>query len=263
MHAAILWVRRAFDAAGTRRRRPCGSKLSLETLETKALLSAVPYPYSVVPTTAPTPVMSQTQNAAPVAYQPVGAPTSPPGHARGGRAHAPSGMVSKAPHFYENYTGPKLAELDAVKASVKLSPSNTFQFMGVNKGVISQNVPGLFTFGVDRNGNLPPGPFPNRPNVAFDSVVVASVNPGSAPSGLVVDLANNTATPLPAGAVSVHGRSVTINVPASLLPSTGLAPSQYRFNYWPETPPGKLAPYVASFLPEFGTAQVGVGRGRR
>lgn len=263
MHAAILWVRRAFDAAGTRRRRPCGPKLSLETLETKALLSAAPYPYSVVPTAAPSAVTSQAQNVSPVAYQPVGAPVSSPAHGRVGRVHAPTGVVTKAPHFYENYAGPKLAELDAVKASVKLSSSNNFQFMGVNKGVISPNVPALFTFGVDRNGSLPPGPFPNRPNVTFDSVVVASVNPGTAPTGLVVDLANNTTTPLPAGAVVVHGRSVTISVPANLLPSTGLSASQYRFNYWPETPPGKLAPYVASFLPEFGTAQVGVGHGRR
>ena len=32
-----------------------------------------------------------------------------------------SGVVTKVPHFYNFYTGPKLAELNAVKASAKLS----------------------------------------------------------------------------------------------------------------------------------------------
>jgi hypothetical protein len=43
----------------------------------------------------------------------------------------------------------------------------------------------------------------------------------------------------------------------SALPSTGLPPSQYRFNYWPEDgQPGST--HIASFPPEFNDAQVGV-----
>jgi hypothetical protein len=50
---------------------------------------------------------------------------------------------------------------------------------------------------------------------------------------------------------------VAVNVPGSLLPSTGLDPSQYRFNYWPEDGnPGST--HIASFVPEFNDAQVGV-----
>jgi hypothetical protein len=49
-----------------------------------------------------------------------------------------------------------------------------------------------------------------------------------------------------------------VNVPGSLLPSTGLPPSQYRFNYWPEDPDPTLKEQIASFVPEFNDAQVGV-----
>ena len=47
-----------------------------------------------------------------------------------------------------------------------------------------------------------------------------------------------------------------MNVPGRLLPSTGLDPSQYRFNYW-TTDGSSGATHIASFAPEFNDAQVG------
>ena len=49
---------------------------------------------------------------------------------------------------------------------------------------------------------------------------------------------------------------VAVNVPGGLLPSTGLDPSQYRFNYWTKDG-GPGATHIASFAPEFNDAQVG------
>ena len=50
-----------------------------------------------------------------------------------------------------------------------------------------------------------------------------------------------------------------MNVPGNLLPSTGLSPSQYKFNYWPEDGnPGST--HIASFAPETHDIQVGVIR---
>ena len=51
-----------------------------------------------------------------------------------------------------------------------------------------------------------------------------------------------------------------MTVPSRLLPSTGLAMSQYRFNYWPEDGGPPISSSVASFAPEFTTAQVGSAR---
>jgi hypothetical protein len=173
--------------------------------------------------------------------------------------HMPSGVVTKSPHFYEFYTGPRLAELNALRASAMLSPSGMFTFTGTTQGRIRRG-PAVFVWGLDRNGNLPPGPFMGRPDIRFDAVVVVSLSPARTVSARVMDLAHRTTTTLPPGSATIHGATVSVSVPASLLPSTGLAPSQYRFNFWPEDGGPPVSSSVASFTPEFTTAQVGLSR---
>ena len=145
----------------------------------------------------------------------------------------PTGIVKKAPHFYQFYTGPRLAELDAVKASTERSPNGNFTFTGTNVGKIKTGSV-AYVWGIDRNGNLPPGFFTDRPNIKFDAVVVVSLDSSLRATASVIDIANGTTTALPAGSVSMHGKTVKVTVPGSLLPSTGLPPSQFRFNFWPQ-----------------------------
>jgi hypothetical protein len=164
-------------------------------------------------------------------------------------------LVTKAPSFYSFYTGPQWAELNAVKAGGKLVAGRTFVFTGTNQGRINQ-APAVYVWGVDRSGQLLPGPFPGRPSIAFDALILVRLDSSLTPTAQVLDLASGASTNLPAGSVRIHGATIRVKVPASLLPSTGLAPAQYRFNYWPEdggAPPAS----IASFAPEFTNAQVG------
>jgi len=166
------------------------------------------------------------------------------------------GIVLKDPHFYEHYVGSKLAELNAIAAIGRRLPNGKFQFGGVNEGAIDPKVPATFVFGIDRNGKLPVGPFLDRPDIRFDALVVVSIQPGQATTASVIDLANHTTTSLPQGSVLFRGQVVSVEVPGSLLPSTGLDPSLYRFDYW--TTDGEPGPtHIASFAPEFNDAQVG------
>jgi hypothetical protein len=165
-------------------------------------------------------------------------------------------VVTKVPHFYQFYTGPKWRELNAVSASAKLSSGGNFTFSGTNAGVINKG-PAVYVWGVDRSGNLSAGPFSGRPNIKFDAVVVVTVDSSLAATAKVVDLANGATTNLPAGSARIHGRTVTVNVAGSLLPSRELTPSQYRFNYWPEDGGPAVSSSVASFAPENTTARVG------
>ena len=167
--------------------------------------------------------------------------------------------MKKAPHFYEAYTGPKLAELNAVGATAKLMRNGNFAFTGTNQGKISQ-APAVYVWGIDRSGHLGPGPFTNRPNIKFDAVVVVTLDTSHHLSAQVVDLASGATTDLPAGAARIRGKTVSVTVPSRLLPSTGLAMAQYRFNYWPEDGGPPVSSSVASFAPEFNTAQVGSAR---
>jgi uncharacterized protein (TIGR03118 family) len=167
------------------------------------------------------------------------------------------GAVTKVPHFYENYSGPKLAELNAVAATGKLLPNGSFEFAGVNQGSIDPKVAATYVFGIDRSGKLPTGPFANRPDIRFDAVVVVTVTRGKATTATVMDLVTKKTTNLPKGSFAATGRVVQVNVPENLLPSTGLPPSQYRFAYWPENPDPALNQHIASFAPEFDDIQVG------
>jgi hypothetical protein len=225
----------------------------------------------LTPTLGPTTPIANPIHVNPVSgpanpFNPIAGPTpNTPPPARAPKAvrdaqfdglHKATGVVAKAPHFYEFYTGPKSAELNAVKASAELSPQGIFTFTGTNQGAIKKG-PAVYVWGVDRNGNLPPGPFTDRPNIKFDAVVVVSLSSTLTPSAEVVDLASGTTTALPASAVNIQGHTVSVKLSASLLPSTGLAPSQYRFNFWPEDGGPPVSASVASFVPEFTTAQVG------
>src|SRR5205807_9219317 len=137
-----------------------------------------------------------------------------------------NGIVTKAPHFYEHYVGPRLAQLNAVAAAGERLPNGDFEFVGVNQGAIDPKVPATYVFGIDRNGKLAVGPFPDRPDIRFDALVVVSVQPGRAPTASVIDLTTHKSTSLPKGSVLVRGQVVSVNVPGRLLPSTGLDPSQ-------------------------------------
>jgi hypothetical protein len=214
--------------------------VSVESLEGRALLatSSLAALYGL---TSP-PVATSTQIA--------------PAH-QVARTHHPSGIVSKAPHFYQFYTGPKLAELNAVRATGELSADgSSFTFTGTNQGRISKS-PAVYVWGIDRSPNPPASPFTNRPNIKFDAVVVVSVDATLTPTALVKDLDTGITTALPSGSATIQGRTVSVTLPTSLLPSEGLAPSQYRFNYWPEDGGPPVSSSVASFAPENTTAQVG------
>ena len=172
-----------------------------------------------------------------------------------------NGVVVKTPRFYEHYVGPKLAQLNAVAAVGERLPNGDFKFVGVNQGAIDPKVQATYVFGIDRSGKLPAGPFPDRPDIRFDAVVVVTLTPGKAPTAIVTDLTTNKSTSLPSGSIQVRGQVIAVKVPGGLLLSTGLDPSQYRFNYWTKDGnPG--ATHIASFAPEFNDALVGVIAGR-
>jgi hypothetical protein len=258
--------------------------LSIESLEGRALLSHLvgvrpaqgygwggptptPTP-SPTPAPTPTPTPTQTPTPTPPVLTP-GQPaplqhggfasTPPPARApwgahRSGRAlgSTASGVVKKVPSFYSFYTGPQWAELNAVKASGKfMTRTHTFVFTGTNQGPINQG-PAVYVWGIDRNGNLPPGPFEGRPNVKFDALIVVNLNASMTPTAQLIDLATGSTTALDPSTIQIRGATIRVKVAASLLPSTGLAPSQYRFNYWPEE-----GGSVSSFAPEFTDVQVG------
>jgi hypothetical protein len=143
-----------------------------------------------------------------------------------------------------------------MKATGNLLRDESFRFIGVNMGRIEPNVRATYVFGVDRNGHLPTGPFPDRPDIRFDATVVVKIVPGQATTVTVTDLATEKSTPVTDHALVISGRSIAVRIPGSMLPSTGLAPSQFRYAYWPEDGLAGST-NIASFAPEFQDIRVG------
>jgi hypothetical protein len=172
-----------------------------------------------------------------------------------------NGTVMKTPRFYEDYVGPRLTQLDTVKATGTLLRNGSFRFLGVNQGVINPNVRATYAFGVDRSGKLPTGPFPDRPNIRFDATVAIKIVPGQSPTVVVTDLANKTTTTVQDPALEIAGRKIQVGIEGNLLPSTGLAPSHYRYDFWPEDGLAGST-HIASFAPGFHDIRVGVAHRR-
>jgi hypothetical protein len=168
-----------------------------------------------------------------------------------------NGTVVQRPAFYEDYVGPRLPQLNAVAATGLLLRNGNFLFVGVNQGKIDPNVRATYVFGVDRSGHLATGSFPDRPNIQFDATVAIKLVPGQSPTVTVTNLANKTSTTVPDSDLQISGRKVEVEIAGSLLPSTGLAPSQFRYNFWPEDGLAGST-NIASFAPEFHDIQVGV-----
>jgi hypothetical protein len=181
--------------------------------------------------------------------------------------------VTKAPNFYEFYTGPRTANLDVVGGGAVLTRRGLF-LSGTMQGTINTapanaSEGAYYVWGINRGSPNAVTPFPNRPGIRFDDVVVVSIQPGTGVTGFVQDVtaANSTPTPLSPSDIHVFGRSLVVEISPSLLPTPpgGVPISQYSFNLWPRTSLQMVPNVVASFLPEDGMApfvtRVGLGRG--
>jgi hypothetical protein len=168
-----------------------------------------------------------------------------------------NGVVIVKPCFYEDYVGPRCAQLEAREAIGQIQPNGSFTFIGINVRAINPKLQATYVFGIDRWGKLPTGPFPDRPDIRFDATVVIKLVPGLKPTVKVNDLATKKCTTLVHPRLVIEGNLVAVNIPGKMLPSTGLAPSQFCYAYWTEDGcPGST--HIASFAPNFHDIKVGM-----
>jgi hypothetical protein len=170
----------------------------------------------------------------------------------------PGFAIRESRGFYVDYSGPKLAELDATVSTARFTPDGqSLVLTGYVAGRIdkrpSHGVQPLFVFGINRGGAKPPGPFPDEPKVIFDAFAAVEVT-SSGIKGLVTGPNGSNATVLPAGAVQIRGRWARIQVPTRLIPSTGAPLREYEVNFWPrDLPQFGISTVIASFVPENAT----------
>lgn len=160
-------------------------------------------------------------------------------------------IVDPAGDFLATYTGPHGGDLDVLTAQPVLHGTQLTLTATLN-GAIGTTSGGLYVWGVDRGGGQPlfqSGSPAIGPGVLFDAVVV--LNPDL--TGAVVQiLPSQVMTPLPAGAVTISGNTITGVVDISLLPSNGAAFGDYGYNLWPRNGLGSNV-QVSDFAPDDST----------
>lgn len=115
-----------------------------------------------------------------------------------------------------------------------------FSLAATMNGIINPATVGVYVIGVN-TGTGPNAPFAaiGAPNVRFNQTI--RINKDG--TGLV------GATPITA---TIVGDTFTVNLAASLFPSTGFAPQNYGFNLWPRNGVG-AGTFVTDFSPNDGT----------
>ena len=156
--------------------------------------------------------------------------------------------------FLPSFADTQSPDRDVVSASASYL-GNSFLFGGSFAGAVG-NTPGtIYVFGVNRGqGTARFGAIGT--NVLFDSVVI--ITPGV--STVVTDFVTNpvaTTVTLAAGATSITGNSLQVEVPDALLPSRGFSFDQYAVNLWPRSGLGNNN-QIADFAPDNSNLSVSV-----
>jgi len=151
--------------------------------------------------------------------------------------------------FLPSYQGPKNGDMDALSSEVTLNTgNNTMTFTATMNGPVGTTAGGAWVWGLDRGKGAELFLPAFGAGVKFDSVLALSVDP-TQPSAFIDIVNGGAVSPLAAGAVHVNGNTISATVPVSMLPSQGLAPASYTWNFWPESKLGQ-APFVSDFAPD-------------
>ena len=171
------------------------------------------------------------------------------------------GIAAKIPKFQSAYTGgPTYDNLSATLAGAVVLPGNVLELAAVMRGPFDEASPCQVVFGLDRGAGAKRGPiFAARPKITPDALVTINVGPyGRNPTATVTDLTTGKTTAIDPSKVQVTGPVARVYVDLSALPSEGQPVAKYRFATWTRAQPGGGIANVGSFVPESTMVQVGV-----
>ena len=153
-------------------------------------------------------------------------------------------VLDPAGDFSPGYTA-GAADLDVRSFTVLYnSATQLFTLSAVMNGTIDAATDGFYIIGVD-TGTGPNAPFAmlGAPNVRFNQTIRINKDGAASIAGVAVPSA------------TIAGAGFSINLLASLFPSTGFSPERYGFNLWPRGPnaAGLAATLVTDFSPDNAT----------
>lgn len=171
-------------------------------------------------------------------------------------------VTDPAGDFLATYTGPQTGDFDILSASATFD-GTSFRLSATLGAAPGSTEGALYVWGINRGGGLPRLTF-GSPSVSsgvlFDAVAVMFPD-GLGRVAILPPAGPPAITNLP-GLVSVDGNTISAAFAASLLPSAGFAPEDYRFTLWSRKRVNPLADgtnaEIADFAPNVGGFQAAV-----
>ncbi len=156
-------------------------------------------------------------------------------------------ITDPAGDFAPGYTAAD-ASLDVRSFTVVYDgTTKVFSLSGTMNGVILPGTAGFYIIGAN-TGTGPSAPFAAQgaPDVRFNQTIRVNKD------GTGTVTTNGVITNLTA---VILGNAFSVDVPLSLLPTTGFLPQNYGFNLWPRGPNvvGSTTTFVTDFSPDNGT----------
>jgi len=164
--------------------------------------------------------------------------------------------------LFDSYVGPLNGDLDVLSAEVTFTGPD-FVFSGTMAENIFTTPLAFYVWGVDRGVGAKTANFAalGLPDIVFDLVVRVTPETPDGPSAIVNNLDSGLITPIPSENITIEDSTISVRVPASLLPSRGLTRDQYTWNLWPRWDGVPFSDeQISDFAPDFGNAPVTVAK---
>jgi len=159
-------------------------------------------------------------------------------------SHALDSVSDPKGDFLATFGGTSAStDLDVLGASVFYNPgTNIFTLTATLDGNVGSTATGLYVWGVNRGaGAAGFATSLGLAGVRFDSVILLRPDGTGAVAGVGA---------LPTGSVIISGKTITANISASLLPSTGFANNlDYTWNLWPRDTAFSGTAAISDFAP--------------
>jgi hypothetical protein len=135
--------------------------------------------------------------------------------------------------FLATYTGTQTPNLDIIGVDARFDGAN-FKLSATMNGPIGATPGALYVWGVNRGAGTPRLNFiaapPLDPTVLWDALAVQFTD-GTLRVVEFPAVGAPIITPI-AGGATINGATITTNVPLSLWPTRGFAPTSYTFQLW-------------------------------
>jgi hypothetical protein len=137
-------------------------------------------------------------------------------------------ITDPANDLIPTFAGTHDGSLDVLSLSATFDGAK-FHINATENGNIAAFPSGLFVIGFNRGAATSNFSAIGLPGIVFDAVI--TLTSGGVLGGR--DLVSNTPINTATASAHISGASFQIDIPADLLPSEGLLPSQYGVNLWP------------------------------